>query len=146
LEARYNYEDRDTGSVWVGWNAGLGDEVKLDVTPMLGGVFGASAGVAPGALATVTWWKLELYAEAEYVLHFHDPHDNFFYLWSELTIAPVDWLRVGFVAQRTRVFENDLDVQRGILARVTVKSLQFTAAYFNPDEHPVYVLGIGVSF
>jgi hypothetical protein len=38
LEARYNYEDLETGSLWVGYNFSVGDKIKLDITPMLGGV------------------------------------------------------------------------------------------------------------
>src|SRR5262249_8723487 len=48
LEARYNYEDPDTGSLWVGYNLSFGHTLVLDVTPMLGGVFGDLTGVAPG--------------------------------------------------------------------------------------------------
>ena len=40
LEARYNYEGIDTGSAWVGYDFSVGDKVKLDFTPMIGGVFG----------------------------------------------------------------------------------------------------------
>ena len=39
LEARYNYEDRLTGSVWVGANAAGGDAVWWEFTAMVGGVF-----------------------------------------------------------------------------------------------------------
>ncbi|HUR38768.1 MAG TPA: hypothetical protein VM222_04720 [Planctomycetota bacterium] len=146
LEARYNYEGHDTGSVWVGANFSLGDKVKLEVTPMLGVVFGQTAGVAPGLKATLSWWKLELYAEYEYMFVTADHHDSFSYTWSELTIAPWEWLSVGLVVQRTKVYETDFDVQRGFLARVFFKSIEITAAYFNPDEDPVYVLGLGLSF
>jgi hypothetical protein len=146
LEARYNYEDRDTASLWVGANFSFGEDVKLDVTPMLGGVFGQTAGAAPGVEATLTWSRLRLYSEMEYVLHFNNHHDNFFYTWSEATISPWDWMEAGFVIQRTRMYDNGVDVQRGLLVRFFYKSLEITGAYFNPDEHPVYVLGIGVGF
>lgn len=145
LEARYNYEDHDTGSLWVGYNFSFEKDVKLDVTPMIGAVFGGTAGIAPGAEATLTWWRLRLYSEAEYVIQFHG-ENNFFYTWSEATISPWDWMEAGFVIQRTRVYDNGVDVQRGLLIRFFWKSLEITGAYFNPDEHPVYVLGMGVSF
>src|SRR5687768_1141206 len=48
LEARYNYEDLDTGSLWIGYNLGGGGKVTWELTPMLGGVFGRTAGIAPG--------------------------------------------------------------------------------------------------
>lgn len=48
LEARYNYEALETGSLWVGYDFSAGKKLVLDVTPMVGGVFGNLNGVAPG--------------------------------------------------------------------------------------------------
>ena len=38
--ARYNYENLETGSVWVGYNLSGGEKLEWELTPMLGGVFG----------------------------------------------------------------------------------------------------------
>lgn len=146
LEARYNYEDHDTGSVWAGANFSIGDKVKLEVTPMLGIVFGQTAGVAPGLKATLSWWRLELYTEYEYLINTSHHEDSFSYSWSELVIYPWEWLAVGGVFQRTRVYETEWDSQRGFLARAFVGPVEITLAYFNPTEDPVYVLGLGLSF
>src|SRR5262249_14272591 len=35
LEARYNYEDRKTGSIWLGYNLSVGENLVLDATPMV---------------------------------------------------------------------------------------------------------------
>src|SRR5215471_15070922 len=48
LEARYNYEDLETGSVWLGYNFSGGEKLAWELTPMLGGVFGHTTGIAPG--------------------------------------------------------------------------------------------------
>ena len=48
LEGRFNYEDRDTGSAWFGYNFSVGDTVTLEFTPMIGAVFGTTDGIAPG--------------------------------------------------------------------------------------------------
>ena len=68
LEARYNYEDRDTGSLWVGCNFSGGETVEWELTPILGGVFGNTTGVAPGYEGSLAWRKLEFYSEGEYVI------------------------------------------------------------------------------
>ena len=44
LETRYNYENLDTGSIWIGYNFAVGDKLALEATPMLGGVFGETTG------------------------------------------------------------------------------------------------------
>ena len=48
LEARYNDEYQKTGSLWAGYNFSAGDKIVLEVTPMLGVVFGDTTGIAPG--------------------------------------------------------------------------------------------------
>ena len=147
LEARYNYENLETGSLWVGYNFSVGDKIRLNITPMLGGVFGKTTGVAPGLRGSLRWWRLELYGEGEYVFNTRERADSFFYLWSELTLSPVDWLRVGPVVQRTRVVESELDIQRGFLVGLSYKRVELTAHVFNPNKNkPTYVLAVSVEF
>lgn len=149
LEARYNYEALESGSLWIGWNLSFGQAVQVAVTPMVGGVVGNLRGVAPGCETTITWWKLTLYSEAEYVFDLGGPAsaDDFFYSWTELSLAPVEWMRFGVALQRTRVFSSGLDVQRGVLLGASWKSVDFTAYVFNLGwEDPTVVLSLGVSF
>ena len=147
LEARYNYEDLETGSVWVGYNFSGGEKLAWEFTPMLGGVFGNTTGLAPGYKGSLSWWKLELYSEGEYVWDTGDSSGSFFYNWSELTLSPVDWFRFGLVTQRTRVYETEHDVQRGLLAGFSWKMIDLTAYVFNLDDsRPTVVASIGVTF
>ena len=147
LEARYNYEALDTGSAWVGYNLSGGEKLAWEFTPMLGGVFGDTTGIAPGYKGSLSWWKLELYSEGEFVFDTGTSSDSFFYNWSELTLAPVDWFRFGMVTQRTRVYETDRDVQRGLLVRFSYKKVDLSAYVFNPDEDkPTFVFGLGLTF
>ena len=46
LEGRYNYEALDAASTWIGYNLSTGRDVTLDFTPMVGGVFGSTTGIA----------------------------------------------------------------------------------------------------
>jgi hypothetical protein len=147
LEARYNYEDLETGSLWVGYNFSVGDKITLDITPMLGGVFGKTAGVAPGLRGSLRWRRLELYGEGEYVFNTRERADSFFYLWLELTLSPVNWLRLGPVVQRTRIDESELDIQRGFLIGLSYKRVELTAHVFNPNKNkPTYVMAVSVGF
>jgi len=146
-EARYNYEDLETGSVWIGYNLSFGDKLTLEVTPMLGGVFGQTTGIAPGYKGSLSWWRLELYSEGEYVLDTSDVAESFFYNWSELTLAPLDWFRFGLVTQRTRVYKSDRDVERGFLLGFSIKQWDLAAYVLNPDEDkPTFVAALGWSF
>jgi hypothetical protein len=147
LEARYNYENLHTGSAWVGYNFNGGEKLTWEVTPMLGGVFGDTAGVAPGFKGSLNWWKLELYGEGEYLIDTGDSSNSFAYEWSEFSLAPASWWRFGMVTQRTRAYKSDRSIQRGVLAGVSMKHLKLTAYFFNPDEDkPSFVFGVGVPF
>jgi hypothetical protein len=59
LEARYNYEALKSGSLWVGRNFKSGDKLALEVTPMVGGVFGDLTGIAPGYNLSVSYWNCQ---------------------------------------------------------------------------------------
>ena len=118
-----------------------------EFTPMLGGVFGHTTGIAPGYKGSLSWWKLQLYSEGEYVFDTGNSDNNFFYNWSELTFHPWEWLRVGMVTQRTRAYQTDRDVQRGVLAGFSLKHVDLAAYVLNPDESkPTVVFSAAVHF
>jgi hypothetical protein len=134
LEARYNYEDRHTGSIWAGYNLSGGRELSWTLTPMLAGVFGNTDGLAPGYEAEIGYWILDLQSEGEYVFNLADASEGFFYNWSELALSPLEWLRFGVVVQRTRVYQTDRDIQRGLLVGVANELAGVTTYVFNPDD------------
>jgi hypothetical protein len=145
VEGRYNYEDLDTGSAWIGYTFSVGSEVVFQITPMVGAVFGGTTGIAPGQRITLHWRRLELYSEDELV--FSRDHASFFYTWSELTVSPWQWLRIGLVGQRTRAYKSDRDIQRGLLVGWTYKRVGMTANGLNPDKQkPLYILSAQVEF
>ncbi len=147
LEARYNYENLETGSAWVGYNFSGGKKLEWEFTPMLGGVFGNTTGIAPGYKGSLSWWKLELYSEGEYVFDTGNSEGSFFYSWSELSVSPVDWFRFGLVGQRTRAYQTDVDIQRGLLVGFTYKKIDCTTYVFNLGrDQPTFVFSVGLSF
>jgi hypothetical protein len=147
LEARYNYENLETGSAWLGVNFGGGKTLEWAFTPMLGGVFGDTYGIAPGFAVSLGWRKLELSSENEYVVDLGERADSFFYNWSEVTLAPADSFRFGVVTQRTRVYQTDREIHRGLMAGFSVKQVNFTGYVFNPDEDkPRFVFAVDVTF
>ena len=147
LEARYNYEAQDSGSIWAGYTVGGGTALEWEVTPIFGIVFGEARGLAPGYEGSLTWRSLELYSEGEYVFDSRGAEDSFFYNWSELTYAPAEWFRFGVAAQRTRVYQTEHDIQRGLIVGFTYKWLDLAGYLFNPDDSkPVVLVSARVTF
>lgn len=147
FEARYNYEDFETLSGWVGYNWSVGEDILLDFTLMIGGVVGNTNGVAPGFRGILEWWRLEFSSEGEFVFDFGDRTDSYMYTWSELRVSPADWFNVGLVAQRTRVHETELEIQRGFLAGLRAGGWTLSGYLFNPDlDQPTFVVAVEVEF
>jgi hypothetical protein len=147
LEARYNNEALDTGSLWVGYNFNAGKKLVLAVTPMLGGVLGDVDGIAPGYLVALSYKRIQLYSNGEYVFDTRDRAGSFFYNWNQVTYSPLTWLQVGLVTQRTHAYHTSLDVQRGVLVGVNYKKMNFTTNVFNFGwTTPTEVLSLGFNF
>lgn len=145
LESRYNYESRAALSGFVGWTFSGGSDVKWSVTPLVGAVTGSLSAFAPGLESSVAYKSFDFYIEAEYVMDRKDSTSDYAYAWSELGWKPVEWLRVGIVAQRTHVVHNDRDLQRGLLLQAFAGKVTLGAYAFNPgttDRYMTFALGL----
>jgi hypothetical protein len=147
LEARYNYEQLKTGSVWIGYNFSTGKKLKFEVTPMLGGVFGDITGIAPGYTITISYASIELSSQGEYFFDAATSSNNFFYSWSELSSSPADWFRVGIVVERTQAPGSNLDVRRGPLIGFKYKDVNLTTYWLAPgSSEATFVFAVTVNF
>ncbi|HET9595688.1 MAG TPA: hypothetical protein VFP65_08910 [Anaeromyxobacteraceae bacterium] len=151
LEARYNYEDRRTLSLWAGFNWSTGDELALTLVPMFGAVLGNTNGIAPGLELTLEWGPLTWYVETEVVVDLGNTDASYFYAWSELSAKVPDGklesLRGGVVIQRTRAFQQPRDVVPGLLVGYTVGRFELSAYWFWPGGDGQYAaLSVGTTF
>lgn len=147
MEARYNYEDVNTGSVFGGYRFEAGDKITLGATPMVGTVFGNMNGIAPALEIDVIWKKLDFYSESEYVFDFAEKGNNFFYTWSELAITPFENFRTGMSVQKTKLYQTDLELQRGVFAQYSLWKLTAGFYYFNPfNEDTFLIASLAIEF
>jgi hypothetical protein len=147
LEGRYNYEDLDTTSIFAGYNFYAGDKVELSLTPMFGAVFGNSKGIAPGFLLELNYKKLTISSENEFFIDSDEKESNFFYSWSEISYSPADWIWFGIAAQRTRAYQTDLEIQRGLLVGVGIGNFSITGYVMNVFFDDVFgVVNVGYQF
>ena len=147
LEARYNYEDRETFSAWAGYNFSGGENLEYTITPMIGGVVGLSKGIAPGLEFTLNFKNFELYSESEYLIATNTRENNFYYNWSDFTYSPNDWLWFGISGQRTRLYQTALDIQRGVLIGGGLKQWELTTYLYNLGfDDPFVLVTLSVGF
>jgi hypothetical protein len=62
------------------------------------------------------------------------------------SLGPAENWRIEIAAQRTRVYETDFDIQRGLLLGASFGRLDVTAYVLNPDESPTVVLAAAAGF
>jgi hypothetical protein len=147
LEARYNYEDQETGSLWAGYNFHLGEKLTFVATPMFGVVFGHMTAIAPGYEISLTWRRLNLSSQAEYVLNTNNRTSNFFYSWDELVYSPREWFHAGLALQHTRAYQTPVDLQPGASFGIVRGRWDVTTYVFNGGlGSPSVVLGLAYSF
>ena len=147
LEARYNYEALDTASLWAGYNMAFGDELSLELTPMLGAAFGDLYGPTIGYLGTLGWRRLELYSAGEYLFDLEDHDDSYLYSWTQLTVSALEHVQLGLVSQRTRAYESDIDIQRGLLLGLDFEPASLTLNVFNLDRSdPIWIVSLSAGW
>jgi hypothetical protein len=147
LEGRFNDVALRSFSGFVGRQFTFGNTWEVAVTPKLGAAVGTIDAIIPALEFTLDAWRVELSSEAQFVIDIHDTREDFFYNWSELSFRTTDWLRLGLATQRTRVFEEPRDVQRGVLVGVTFGRVDGAVYWFNPDSDRQYAVAtIAVSF
>jgi len=147
LEARYNYEDLKTVSAWVGYNISGGEEFEYLITPMVGGAAGRTNGIVTGLEFTFSFIGFELYSESEYLFDFESKENNFFYNWTDFTYSPLDWLWFGISGQLTKVYETELETDRGLLLGVAHQNFEFTGYYYKAfTDDAFFMLALTAEF
>ena len=140
LEARYNYEAKNSGSLFAGWNFAGGESLTYEITPIAGVLFGSARGVIPGVEASLAYGPVDFYIEAEYVYDLDNRSDSYYYAWSELGWKPVEWLRLGLAVQRSQIVQTSRELQRGLFAQLIFGKTTLSVYAFDPDTSSRYVI------
>ncbi|MEO6316283.1 MAG: hypothetical protein ABIU63_14315 [Chitinophagaceae bacterium] len=142
-EARYNYEDINTFSLYAGRTFSGHDDLSWSLTPMVGGMAGKLKGGSFGLNSACTFRKFGFSSQAQYSVSADTQNDNFFYNWSELYYQPVRWIYTGIALQHTRAYATTALLNPGILLGFSYNQWSFPLYSFNPFAVERYfVLGI----
>ena len=147
LEFRYNYEDINSFSAWIGYNFKGGNKFTFTITPMFGGMVGNTSGLLSGLEVTLDYAGFEFYSESEYFFDLEEKSNNFYYNWTDLTYSPRDWLWIGLSAQRTRLYKTDLEIQRGFFFGLGYKWFEIETYLYNlyiADPYVILVLSVNL--
>ena len=140
LEVRANYEDDSTTSLWLGYNIKGGKEIEYAFTPMAGYAFGKTHALTTGIEISLDWKKFGFESESEYLFDSESRENNFFYSWSDLYYAPLEWAWIGYTGQRLRYFPDDLLMQHGFLIGGGGDVFEVNTYAINVFSGPVYYI------
>ena len=131
----------------MGYNFTFGNKLKLNFTPLAGFAVGSIKGIIPGNELTLTYGKWRFYNESEWLLSTDDAVNSFFYGWTQVTYAPVDWFYFGLAGQRTRLYQTGLDFQRGVAVGFVKRKLNVSGYLFNEGfVDPFFLISAAFSF
>jgi hypothetical protein len=147
VEGRYNYEELNTFSLYLGRTFSVSRKVSYSVTPMLGGVIGKFKGGSAGINAAAEYRKIFFSSQSQYTCSFNESNNDFFFAWSDLGYQPLKWLYVGLSTQQTYLpHSRSLIAESGVLLGFLVKKWTFPLYSFSPFGNDTYfVLGINYS-
>jgi hypothetical protein len=114
---------------------------------MAGAAIGNTNGLAPGLMITLGFYGFELYTESEYIFDLDAREDNFYYNWTDLSYSPTDWLWFGLSIQRTKLYQTDLEIQRGLLLGGGYKWFGINGYLYNIGwDDPYFILSLSLNF
>jgi len=144
VEARYNYEELNAFSFYLGRTFTGKNKLTYSVTPILGGVVGKFRGGSAGVNVVAEYGKIFFSTQSQYTVSFHEASDDFLFAWSDLVYQPWKWFYVGLSTQQTLLTHDKSFVGESGIALGFVKGKWTFPLYcFSPLGDGKYlVLGI----
>jgi hypothetical protein len=142
-EARFNYEEMNTFSLYAGKIFSGGNKLSYTIIPILGGVMGEFKGGSLGLNLNVEFKQWYLSSQSQYTFSSQDKTNNFFYSWSEAGYEVWDWLYAGIALQHTTLHQTKTVLEPGIVVGFSVGKWSFPLYSFNPmGNNRSFLLGI----
>jgi hypothetical protein len=146
-EARYNYDELNTVSLYAGRTFRVNRGLSYSITPMIGGMTGDANG---GSLALNTEFDFRRFnfsSQSQYSVNADSRLNNFFYSWSELSYQPLDWLFAGVSIQNTQVYRVATIHEPGLLLGFSFNEIEIPIYSFNLlDKNRYIMVGINWQF
>lgn len=143
-EARYNYEEYETFSFYVGHAFENSSLISYSIVPIFGGVVGRFKGGSAGLNLDVEYKNFFLCSQSQYSFSSEAEIENFFFSWSELGYQPLPWLYGGVAVQPLHyLHQKNSGISPGVFAGSEYKNWTASVYTFNPlDRQRTFVISI----
>ena len=146
-EMRYNYEDVETASVYLGKSFSKEGNLSYDITPMLGIVFGNFNGGSLAVNMDIELKKTFLSMQTQYTVSSDAKENNFLFNWTELAYQPLQWFYTGVSMQQTKIYNSSFKSEYGVLVGFLVKKFTIPVYVFNPvNKNRNFIVGINIEW
>jgi hypothetical protein len=147
VEARYNYEELRSASLYIGKN--FSKEIKsfyYSVTPVIGGVAGKFTGGSVGVNLQMEYEKFFFYSQSQFTFTQKARGNDFVFSWAELGVEPLPWMFFGLSLQYTHDLWNHTNMtEEGIVVGFNFRRWTFPLYGFNlQDQQRYFILGINL--
>ncbi|OQP52702.1 hypothetical protein [Niastella populi] len=143
-EARYNYEDVETFSLYLGraFNGGK-NAFNYSVVPMLGGSLGRWQGISTGLNIDVDLNDFFFSSQSQYSRSTGLYGDYFVYNWSEVGYQSLKWLYAGLSLQHTHERFAGSELQPGFMVGFTFNRFTIPLYTFEPfNSGRNFIIGV----
>jgi hypothetical protein len=147
IEGRYNYEELNTLSLYVGKNlTGVVRKVSYSVIPLIGVVAGQFKGGSAGFNAAVEYSNFFFSTQSQYTVSINKNYSDFYFTWCELGYQPLKWVYAGFTVQQTYLQNVEtLYTEPGFVLGFSLGKFTLPLYVFNPLQNSNYfVLGLNL--
>jgi len=143
-EARYNYEDAETFSLYLGRAfTGGTNALNYSVVPMLGGSMGRWQGISTGLNINVDLNNFFFSSQSQYSRSTGGYGDHFEYDWSELGYQSLKWLYAGLSLQHTHDRLTGHDAQPGFMVGFIFNRFTIPVYTFEPfNNSRNFIVGV----
>jgi hypothetical protein len=142
-EARYNYDEYQTFSLYAGKTFSRQNMFSYAFTPVIGAMTGKLNGGSVGLNTELSYKKFNFSSQSQYTVSAENKNSNFFFSWSELYYQPLKWMYTGVTLQHTRIYKTDARLEPGVLIGFSFDQWSFPVYSFTPYAAERYfVVGI----
>jgi hypothetical protein len=131
-EARYNYDDAETFSLYLGRAITGGKRLNYSLVPMLGGSIGRFNGLSTGLNIELELNKFFFCSQSQYSRSTSGYGEYFVYNWSEVGYQSLKWLYAGLSVQHTHDGVTGNDLQPGFMVGFTFERFSIPIYTFDP--------------
>jgi hypothetical protein len=146
-EMRYNYEDINSASVYIGKSFCGNADLNYTITPMLGVVFGTFKGSSLALNLELKRRKLFVCMQTQYTINTTEAAKSFFFNWAELCYQSLEWFYAGLSTQFTKPYKENVRTEYGFVTGLVIKKFSIPVYVFNPLRGKKnYIVGINVEW